>query len=285
MSAEIHLGGCLCGAVRFEISGELTVPAMCHCAMCRRSHGALGVYTTAPAERVRITGDDQIAWFSSSEMAERGFCRQCGSKLFWRKKGGGELDIAMGALDGATGLKATKHIWVTFKGDYYDIADDLPQYAHSSANAQPCAAAEPIATADMPATHHGHCLCGGVDFTVSGRLRDLSQCHCGQCRRWHGHAPIYTKARLADMTFSAQDDLAWFVSSDRARRGFCRRCGSSLFWHRLNDEAISISAGAFDPPFGPRLKHHIFVADKSDYYDIADALPKFPGTGGNALPF
>ncbi|WP_374381639.1 GFA family protein [Dongia sp.] len=286
MSADIHHGQCLCGSVQFDIEGDLTVPAMCHCAMCRRNHGALGVYTTAPVAKVRLQGEEDLRWFRSSGKAERGFCGKCGSKLFWRRVGGSDLDITMGSLDKPTGLSAEKHIWVDFKGEYYDIADGLPQFARSSANAQPSAPARPMADGGTPPMHHhASCLCGEVDFTVTGKLRDISQCHCSQCRRWHGHAPAYTKAKWADVSFKARAPLTWFQSSDNARRGFCSRCGSSLFWERIGADAVSISAGAFDAPFGPRQRHHIFVADKGDYYDVADGLPQFPGTGANALPF
>ncbi|WP_374652754.1 GFA family protein [Dongia sp.] len=284
MLQDIHHGHCLCGAVRFEIAGELATPTACHCAMCRRVHGALGVYTSAPAGKVRIEGARHLEWYRSSETAERGFCGACGSKLFWRKVGGDDLDIAMGCLEGPTGLKVSKHIWVAFKGDYYDIADELPQYAQSSANAAPSAPA-PAAAHANPASHHGHCQCGAVDFTVTGRMRDISQCHCGQCRRWHGHAPAYTKAKWADMVFKSGERIGWYKSSGEARRGFCRDCGSSLFWERSGADAVSIAAGALDAPMGPRQRHHIYVADKGDYYDISDRLPQFPGTGGNSLPF
>lgn len=286
MPAETHHGQCLCGAVQFDIEGDLSVPAMCHCAMCRRNHGALGVYTSAKEEKIRLQGAENLRWFRSSDMAERGFCGKCGSKLFWRRVGEGDMDVTMGSLDNPTGLTATKHIWVEFKGDYYDIPDDLPQFARSSANAEPSRPAKPIGTGGTShAKHHGHCLCGEVDFTVTGKLRDISQCHCTQCRRWHGHAPAYTKAKWADLTFASRGPLTWFQSSEKARRGFCGRCGSSLFWEMAGSDAVSISAGAFDPPFGPRQRHHIFVADKGDYYKISDNLPQFPGTGGDALPF
>jgi hypothetical protein len=285
MSLEIHRGSCLCGAVSFEIAGELATPAACHCAMCRRNHGALGVYTSAPANRVTLGGTDHLKWFRSSDGAERGFCRTCGSKLFWRKVGGSDLDITMGSLDGPTGIKVSKHIWVAFKGDYYDIADRLPQYTHSSANAAPSAPAASVPESDDTAQHHGHCLCGAVDFTVTGKMRDISVCHCGQCRRWHGHAPAYTKAKWADIALGGREHLAWYQSSAAARRGFCDRCGSSLFWERVGADAVSIAAGAFDAPIEPRQRHHIFVADKGDYYEIPDKLPQFPGTGGNSLPF
>ncbi|MBI2253666.1 MAG: GFA family protein [Proteobacteria bacterium] len=133
--------------------------------------------------------------------------------------------------------------------------------------------------------HRGHCLCGKVTITVAGKLRDISQCHCSQCRHWHGHAGAYTKAYWKDIALTGREHVAWYQSSDAARRGFCDTCGSSLFWARSGADTVSMPAGVFEAPIAPRQRHHIFVADKGDYYEIPDKLPQFPGTGGNALPF
>lgn len=279
-------GRCLCGAVTFTGSGELRSPTACHCAMCRRWHGALGVYTTAPVETVELAGGQQVQWYRSGADSERGFCRQCGSKLFWRQVGGTHLDIAMGAFEGPTGLTISKHIWVAFKGDYYDISDGLPQFSHSSAHAEPVPPAAPLLdVASRPATHTGRCLCSAIKLTITGPMRDISVCHCGRCRRWHGHAPGYSKAKWADIRMNGREHLRWFASSPEARRGFCAHCGSSLFWELTGNDAVSISAGILDAPTGLRERRHIFVADKGDCYDIVGTLPAFPASGGDGLPF
>lgn len=68
--------------------------------------------------------------------------------------------------------------------------------------------------------------------------------------------------------------LRWYQSSERAQRGFCARCGSSVFWRLEEREQISIMAGTIDAPTGLKAKKHIFVADASDYYTIDDGLPQ-----------
>jgi hypothetical protein len=113
-------GGCLCGAVRYEIQGALAAASACHCSQCRRHHGALGVYTLAPAERYKITGGRHVAWYESSPGIRRGFCRICGSKLFWKRVGSGQLDAVVGTLDPPTGLIIERHIHLPDAGDYYD---------------------------------------------------------------------------------------------------------------------------------------------------------------------
>lgn len=119
----------------------------------------------------------------------------------------------------------------------------------------------------------GGCLCGGVRFTVMGALRPVIACHCGQCRRWSGNFVAATAARNADLTLSETGTLAWYRSSDQAERGFCARCGGNLFWRRPGGDQTSIMAGTLDPPTGLRIAEHIFVADKSDFYDITDGAP------------
>ena len=121
----------------------------------------------------------------------------------------------------------------------------------------------------------GRCECGAVRFTVTGALREVSNCHCGQCRRFHGHVGAYTGAALADLAFDEERGLRWYQSSNFARRGFCGECGSSLFWHRLDGDFMSIAAGCLDAPTGLRTVRHIFVAHRGDYYEIEDGLEQF----------
>jgi hypothetical protein len=120
----------------------------------------------------------------------------------------------------------------------------------------------------------GGCLCGGVRYEVRGPLRDVIACHCSQCRRTSGNYVAATRARAADLTFIAQETLTWYPSSPDAERGFCARCGGNLFWRRNSGHHVSIMAGTLDPPTGLKLTRHIFVADKSDFYDIEGQTPR-----------
>ena len=135
----------------------------------------------------------------------------------------------------------------------------------------------------MPTNHTectGSCLCGGVTYRVTGPLRDVVACHCGQCRKASGHFVAATRCALADLHFDSDATLVWYRSSDKARRGFCSRCGGNLLWQADGSDHASLSAGTLDAPSGLRLVQHIFVGDKSDYYDIDDDLPRFDGDGG-----
>lgn len=123
----MHTGSCLCGAVRFEISTELKSADACHCTQCRKHSGHYFASTDVPGEALTIDGEDQITWYQSSEKVRRGFCSTCGSSLFWDPLHRDWIGIAMGAFDAPTQTKLGMHIYVAEKGDYYDIADGLPQ--------------------------------------------------------------------------------------------------------------------------------------------------------------
>ena len=123
-------------------------------------------------------------------------------------------------------------------------------------------------------TYRGGCLCGAVRYRVAGDLRPVVACHCGQCRRTSGHHVAATAARLEDLTIEDEAALAWFASSAFAERGFCRICGSNLFWRGKGAPHVSIMAGTLDDAKGLGIAAHIFVGDKGDYYEIADGLPQ-----------
>jgi len=124
---SLHTGSCLCGAVRFEVAGELPGPDGCHCTKCRKTSGHYSVGTDVPRAAVTIRGEDRLTWYRSSEKVRRGFCSVCGSPLFFDPLTRDWLGIAMGAFDKPTGTKLAIHIFTADKGDYYDITDNLPQ--------------------------------------------------------------------------------------------------------------------------------------------------------------
>ena len=74
-----------------------------------------------------VSGGEALRWYSASLNARRGFCRHCGAHLFWEPKGSDRISIFMGCLSTPTGVRLADHIFVSEKGDYYDITDGLPQ--------------------------------------------------------------------------------------------------------------------------------------------------------------
>jgi hypothetical protein len=124
--------------------------------------------------------------------------------------------------------------------------------------------------------HKGSCLCGAVSFEVEGRLPGPDACHCEQCRKHSGHYFASTDVPRSAVTIRGGENVTWYRSSEKARRGFCATCGSSLFWDPLFPAAwIGIAMGAFDRPTDTQLAVHIFVAEKGDYYEVADGVTQF----------
>ena len=124
----LHRGSCLCGAVRFEVKGDLPPPSACHCIQCRKHSGHFEASTDVLRSALTIYGPERIAWYHT-ENVRRGFCSTCGSSLFWDPAEKDWTAIAMGAFDTPTHTKLKMHIYAANKGDYYDIADSLPQNA------------------------------------------------------------------------------------------------------------------------------------------------------------
>jgi hypothetical protein len=122
-----HTGGCLCGAVRYRIKGELRGVIACHCSQCRRTSGHHAAMTAASSANIEIMASDRLLWYKSSDSAERGFCGRCGGNLFWKQAGRDAISITAGTLDSPTGLAVERHIFVADKSDYYAINDDAPQ--------------------------------------------------------------------------------------------------------------------------------------------------------------
>lgn len=120
----------------------------------------------------------------------------------------------------------------------------------------------------------GSCLCGAVRFEVTEFLGPSDACHCSQCRKQSGHYWASADARHSAVTIIGEENLTWYKSSVIARRGFCSTCGSFLFWEALGKDLLGVAMGALEKPTGLTLGRHIFVADKGDYYEIADGLPQ-----------
>lgn len=120
----------------------------------------------------------------------------------------------------------------------------------------------------------GGCLCGAVRWRLTGAPGPLVACHCEDCRRTTGHHVVCATVDAADVTVAGAG-LRWYASSETGRRGFCGTCGANLFWKATDWDRMEIWMGTADDTAGLALAGHEFVASKSDYYDIADDLPRF----------
>lgn len=123
-------GGCLCGAVKYEVRGPLRPVVNCHCRQCRKTSGHFVAASGARSGDLTLVSSDELRWHESSSEARRGFCSVCGSSVFWEPVSGDEIMIMAGTMDSPTGLETAAHIFVGDAGDYYYIPDDgLPRFA------------------------------------------------------------------------------------------------------------------------------------------------------------
>ena len=127
----MHTGTCLCGAVTVHIQGELEYPPeACHCTLCRKHSGHYLAGVNVHREKLRVDGEQHVAWYHSSDKVRRGFCSVCGSTLFWAPTIEGYMytSVAMGLLADSVGQPLAKHTFVSEKGDYYELSDGVPQF-------------------------------------------------------------------------------------------------------------------------------------------------------------
>ena len=128
-----------------------------------------------------------------------------------------------------------------------------------------------------PVVATGACLCGGVQYRITGPMRDVIQCHCERCRRTSGHHVAATQARVDDIELERAETLAWFVPADDpgVRYGFCQTCGSSLFWQADGSDAWSVSAGSLDHPTGLRTAATWHADHAGDYLSLDPSIPTY----------
>lgn len=123
-------GSCLCGAVRYEITGSFKAIGHCHCSICRKSHGAaFATWGIIDPDQFRWTaGEALLQGHESSPGALRCFCSRCGSPLVCTFHGAvGE--VVVGTLDDDPGARPSEHIFVDSKAPWHEITDALPQHA------------------------------------------------------------------------------------------------------------------------------------------------------------
>lgn len=123
-----HVGGCQCGAVRYEVTGSAIVVAFCHCRMCQRAHGAPAVPWLVVRRSVFNVTHGTPAEYRSSAKAVRQFCRDCGTPMFFLEDArADQIDIAVSTLDDPIAVPPSRHIWVESQMPWLKVDDGLPQ--------------------------------------------------------------------------------------------------------------------------------------------------------------
>ena len=121
----------------------------------------------------------------------------------------------------------------------------------------------------------GRCLCSAVTFVAEGVAAELHVCHCSMCRRWAG-GPTFS-LDVANVMFRGEENIQTYKSSAWAERGFCKRCGSSLFYLLKETNHYILNMGSFDDQRPFRIGSEIYVDDKPTGYDFAGVHPRLTG--------
>lgn len=122
----------------------------------------------------------------------------------------------------------------------------------------------------------GHCLCGSVTVKVMSAETKLGACHCNMCRRWAGGLLLAIDCGT-QVSFNGEDNISVYDSSEWAERGFCKQCGSNLFYRLKAKQQYMMPPGLFDGFDSLTFDHQIFIEEKPDYYDFANDTHNMTG--------
>ena len=129
MSEPLLEGGCQCGAVRYRVTGDPIVAALCHCSMCRRACAAPTVAWAMYNEAQVRFGASLPTVYESSPGCRRGFCSRCGTQIsFTAEYIPGLIDITIGTLDDPNQVSPTLHYWESRRLDWLHLGDQMPRY-------------------------------------------------------------------------------------------------------------------------------------------------------------
>jgi hypothetical protein len=126
--------------------------------------------------------------------------------------------------------------------------------------------------------HKGSCLCGAVEYEISGALGPIVFCHCSRCRKASGSAfnAISPVAAANFHIVKGQESLRGYRNNAGVYRMFCGTCGSQLFGKRESaPETVRVRIGTLDTPVDAKVSAHIFVGSKAEWDEIHDDVPQY----------
>jgi len=121
----------------------------------------------------------------------------------------------------------------------------------------------------------GQCLCGAVTYTAQAINTEVHSCHCSICRRWSG-GPGFS-ASVGGVEFTGEENIARFDSSAWAERGFCKTCGTNLFYRLKETDHYIMCMGTFDDQAQFKLAGEIYIDEKPASYEFAGDHPRLTG--------
>lgn len=279
-------GSCLCGDVAWEGEGPLAFFHHCHCSRCRKAHGTpFATFGAVRAETFRLLrGGDAIVRWESRPGFFRPFCRRCGSTVPDGAVVAPDLAfVPAGGLDADPGSRPALHIFAASKAPWYDIPDALPRFDAYPPGVDAPVLPDPPRNPATAGGLRGGCLCGDVAFEVRGPIQAIRNCHCSRCRKARAAAHAANLVVAAEgLRFTRGEERLAAYKIPEARyftQVFCRTCGAKAPRVDLERRIAVVPMGALDDSPGRGPDHHIFVASKAPWFEIADDLPQHAALG------
>jgi hypothetical protein len=129
-----YSGSCLCGDIKFSVTGFSDNIANCHCTMCRKFHGAAFGTLTSVEGLNWLSGKEQLKDFVAPNGTTRTFCKECGSSLGFRVKGAllNNIEIAVSIFDDDIPITVDAQIYTANKANWCSLDDQLPAFEEGS---------------------------------------------------------------------------------------------------------------------------------------------------------
>lgn len=270
---------CLCGSVSWEITAEPYNAFNCHCKMCRKAHGsAFATYWFVKQDQFNwLSGGDAIVRYRSSHLLTRSFCGNCGSVVPYASEQGEHFCVPGGCHD--EGRHSDCEIFTAHSAPWYEITSNLPRHDDYPDETGMQAVADKPAQPAPQGIVRGSCLCGSVAFEIDPPFKMAMNCHCHRCRkaRAAAHATNGFVAIDAIRFTRGEDNLASYKvpEAEYFTQVFCRNCGSKMPRLDSGRGIAVVPFGGLDDDPQIRPSAHIFVADKANWHEITDDLPRY----------
>ena len=122
----------------------------------------------------------------------------------------------------------------------------------------------------------GHCLCGKIEINAKTVQTQVHVCHCNMCRQWNG-GPSHSVHCGTDVNFRNPESISVYQSCDWAELGFCKHCGSHLFYRFLDGGSYILATGILENPAAFELTQQLFIEEKPAYYSYANDTENLTG--------
>jgi len=135
----------------------------------------------------------------------------------------------------------------------------------------------------MTTSYKGSCLCGAVQFTVTGDFQSFFLCHCQHCQKDTGSAHaanLFSTSATLKWDRGAEQVKVFNLPNSRHCKSFCRECGSALPTRQMDGQLLVVPAGSLDNSLSMRPNAHLFMASKADWDHDLESVTKLDGLPG-----